>query len=445
MPPDRREQRVSIAHRCTQLQPLAPRVERDRRTRWDRTSRHADVRRVTAPGHRLLELGRQCLDESPEVAGIGAQRRGEQVDVQSGFRRPRRWPWRQYLSLRFPVPRRRARRASPAGGQPLSKGMLRQGIKARAALALVAALAVIAVVVVVLSSGSGSPARPAAAAPTRTVAAVTPTPAASLAYGPPPLARYKEAAPHVASTLSVYGVQGQVTGAPATPAPEQPPLSPASFTRPRRRVPRLQRRSADDDGRRDRHAPDRARRRRPRRRPGRVAGRVRALPPPRRGLPRGSGRHLDQAIDGNPGGLPGGVSPAVHRPASDRVRAVDRRAAGGALCLFARSPPTSSTLATLLPTVPISRSTTRPALTRSSRTPSAICSAAPTCRGAARACWAPRRLGGDPRGDRDAAPLLERRATPILPVVDADLAALVGDWPLARAPRTAAGFRPTGS
>ena len=110
--------------------------------------------------------------------------------------------------------------------------MLRQGIKARAALALVAALAVIAVVVVVLSSGSGSPARPAAAAPTRTVAAVTPTPAASLAYGPPPLARYKEAAPHVASTLSVYGVQGQVTGAPATPPDELSPVSPSSFRAP---------------------------------------------------------------------------------------------------------------------------------------------------------------------------------------------------------------------
>ena len=64
--------------------------------------------------------------------------------------------------------------------------MLRQGIKARAALALVAALAVIAVVVVVLSSGSGTPARPADATPTRAVAADTSTPAASLAYGPPP-------------------------------------------------------------------------------------------------------------------------------------------------------------------------------------------------------------------------------------------------------------------
>jgi high-affinity iron transporter len=111
--------------------------------------------------------------------------------------------------------------------------MLRQGIKARAALAVAAALAVIAVLVVVLGSGSSTPARSAAATPTPTTAAATPTAAAAgPAYGPPPLAHYKEAAPHIASTLSVYGVQGQVTGAPTTPPDELSPVSPSSFRGP---------------------------------------------------------------------------------------------------------------------------------------------------------------------------------------------------------------------
>jgi hypothetical protein len=114
----------------------------------------------------------------------------------------------------------------------LTKRMLRQGIRARAALAFAAALAVIAVLVVVLSSGSRTPARSAAATPTPTTAAATPTAAAAgPAYGPP-LAHYKEAAPHIASTLSVYGVQGQVTGAPTTPPDELSPVSPSSFRAP---------------------------------------------------------------------------------------------------------------------------------------------------------------------------------------------------------------------
>lgn len=51
-------------------------------------------------------------------------------------------------------------------------------------------------------------------------------------YGPPGLATYQELAPHVASSLTVYGVQGGVRGAPSAPESTLPPLSAGAFTAP---------------------------------------------------------------------------------------------------------------------------------------------------------------------------------------------------------------------
>jgi hypothetical protein len=51
-------------------------------------------------------------------------------------------------------------------------------------------------------------------------------------YGPPGLARYAEQAPHVASMLNVYGVQGGVRGAAPTPPPSIAPVSAAAFNAP---------------------------------------------------------------------------------------------------------------------------------------------------------------------------------------------------------------------
>jgi hypothetical protein len=101
--------------------------------------------------------------------------------------------------------------------------MLRQGLRARAAIAL-AALAVVIAVAVVLSSGASEPSRAAVATRGSTTAAAT--------YGPTPLARYKEGVPHVASALNVYAYQGQVRGAPSTPPDELGPVSPSAFRAP---------------------------------------------------------------------------------------------------------------------------------------------------------------------------------------------------------------------
>jgi high-affinity iron transporter len=116
--------------------------------------------------------------------------------------------------------------------------MLSQGSKVRAALALAAVLVVIVVLVAVLSSGSGTPDRSSAATPGRASAPANPAPATSTpvavapSYGPPPLARYREAVPHVASSLSFYGVQGAVSGAPTTPPDELTPVTPSAFRAP---------------------------------------------------------------------------------------------------------------------------------------------------------------------------------------------------------------------
>ena len=98
--------------------------------------------------------------------------------------------------------------------------MLRQMSRARAGLALAAALAVAVALLIVTFGGGGSKRHGAAAA------------AAAQPYGPPALARYSEASPHVASVLRWYGVQGGVQGAPPTPPPSLPPLQASTFRGP---------------------------------------------------------------------------------------------------------------------------------------------------------------------------------------------------------------------
>jgi hypothetical protein len=185
----------------------------------------------------------------------------------------------------------------------LSKQMLRQGTKVRAALVLLSALVGIVVVAVVLTSGDSTP-TPASAAPVSHRASQ----AASLTYGPPSLARYKEAAPHVSSSLTVYGAQGQVQGAPTTPPDELGPVSPAAFRRPvaAYRVYSVQRLSLMR---------------------GQIAALQSALATGDRGAAQAAWRaayadylnlgavylegpvsDLNDAIDGTPGGLPGGVT-----------------------------------------------------------------------------------------------------------------------------------------
>ncbi len=181
--------------------------------------------------------------------------------------------------------------------------MLRLGLKARAALVLAAALALIAVLVVVLSSGPSRPTQTSAASISPTA-----TQAAGPAYGPRPLARYREAAPHVSSSLSVYSVQGQVQGAPTTPPDELLPVSPAALNGPvaAYRAYSVQRLHLMR---------------------GQIANLQAALTAGDRGAAENAWRaayadyvnlgavylegplsDLNDAIDGTPGGLPGGVS-----------------------------------------------------------------------------------------------------------------------------------------
>jgi high-affinity iron transporter len=55
---------------------------------------------------------------------------------------------------------------------------------------------------------------------------------ASSAAEPTPLAHYLERAPHIASQIVVYGVQGSVQGAPTTPPPELVPVDGSAFRQP---------------------------------------------------------------------------------------------------------------------------------------------------------------------------------------------------------------------
>jgi imelysin len=117
--------------------------------------------------------------------------------------------------------------------------MLRNNAATRVAGGVVAALVLVVVLVVVLTGG-GEPnrSRPATLSEATAVTTGALTPVASTAsaaepnYGPPPLAHYSELSPHVTSRLNVYGLQGGVQGAPATPPDELGPVSPSSFRAP---------------------------------------------------------------------------------------------------------------------------------------------------------------------------------------------------------------------
>jgi high-affinity iron transporter len=161
------------------------------------------------------------------------------------------------------------------------------------------AVAAVAVAVVVLT-GSGDKSASAS-----TNASESQYPGASQSR---PLATYTEHVPHVASQLSVYGYQGTVKGAPAVPPETLKPLRPASFAAPVARyrtycirqlelmetgVARLQDglrsgdRAAARDSWRDAYAD---------------YMRLGAV------YLEGPVATLDQAIDGNPGGLAGGTA-----------------------------------------------------------------------------------------------------------------------------------------
>jgi hypothetical protein len=95
----------------------------------------------------------------------------------------------------------------------------REAKRRRSLLATVAIVGVIIVGSIVALQGGSSKARDAAAP-------------ASPAAEPAPLAHYLERAPHAASQIVVYGLQGGVQGAPTTPPPELVPIGASAFRRP---------------------------------------------------------------------------------------------------------------------------------------------------------------------------------------------------------------------
>jgi high-affinity iron transporter len=100
--------------------------------------------------------------------------------------------------------------------------MVRQKVPVSALLlALVAALLGAVLVVVLVALGGGSSKQPDA----RTVAS-------SQASAAPALATYSERVPHVASQLNAFALQGTVSGAASTPQPTEPPLSASAFKAP---------------------------------------------------------------------------------------------------------------------------------------------------------------------------------------------------------------------
>jgi iron uptake system EfeUOB component EfeO/EfeM len=99
--------------------------------------------------------------------------------------------------------------------------MVRQKVPVPAVVALiVAALGVVLVVLLVLIPGGSSKHSGSQAA------------AISQPFGPPALATYSERVPHVASQLNAYALQGTVKGAASTPQPTEPPLSTSAFRAP---------------------------------------------------------------------------------------------------------------------------------------------------------------------------------------------------------------------
>jgi hypothetical protein len=102
--------------------------------------------------------------------------------------------------------------------------MFRRSGLTRGWLALAAVLAVAGVVVIATRGGSDLKRGQAEAAADRS--------GGDEPYGPPELASYSEQAPHVASALHIYGMQGGVRGAPATPPPSIAPVWAAAFNAP---------------------------------------------------------------------------------------------------------------------------------------------------------------------------------------------------------------------
>jgi iron uptake system EfeUOB component EfeO/EfeM len=94
--------------------------------------------------------------------------------------------------------------------------MARPSYLIRALVAFAVAAGAIAVIAVIATRGGTS------AAHASTVAL----------QQPPGLATYSEGAPHVTSQLNVYGLQGSVRGSPATPPSELNPLSPGALNAP---------------------------------------------------------------------------------------------------------------------------------------------------------------------------------------------------------------------
>ena len=103
--------------------------------------------------------------------------------------------------------------------------MFRRNVTLRALPLLAAAVIIILVALVLAMSGGTGGSRSSAATSRGTLASAR-------QFGPTPVAHYQESSPHVASRLSVFGVQGTVRDQPAAPAAEVPPVSAAAFRAP---------------------------------------------------------------------------------------------------------------------------------------------------------------------------------------------------------------------
>jgi hypothetical protein len=98
--------------------------------------------------------------------------------------------------------------------------VLREAKRRRSVLAILAIVGVIVIVgSIVALTGASSKARDATAPVPRTAE-------------PPALAHYLERAPHVASQIVGYGVQGSVQGGPSTPPPQLVPVDVSAFRQP---------------------------------------------------------------------------------------------------------------------------------------------------------------------------------------------------------------------
>lgn len=119
-----------------------------------------------------------------------------------------------------PSPRGIWRKPRLAG--PVLSRMVRAKGTVRWLVALGVAVAAAVVLVIILTGSAG---KSASASTTSSAGQYT-------ASQPRPLATYTEHVPHVASQLNIYGYQGSVKGAPSVPPETLKPLSPASFAQP---------------------------------------------------------------------------------------------------------------------------------------------------------------------------------------------------------------------